>query len=121
MRWGILPPHFGMFIGKHVYDEVGLFDLSKGHVGTDAYWFLKLALNDTITYKVVPKHYINMAIGGTSTGSFRNILTAFINTGKTARELIYWNWVLIPIIKIIVKTPQFLLKKTHTVSRRITE
>jgi glycosyltransferase involved in cell wall biosynthesis len=111
MRWGILPPHFSMFIGKCIYDEVGLFDLSRGQVGTDSCWLLKLAQYDKISYKVVSKHYLNMAIGGTSTGSLRNIVTAFINVAKVARELNYWNWVLVPIIKIIVKIPQFSLIK----------
>jgi hypothetical protein len=48
-----------------------------------------------------------MEVGGTSTGSFMNILLAYKNISIEAKRMGLWNWPLIPLIKVISKLPQF--------------
>jgi glycosyltransferase involved in cell wall biosynthesis len=108
--WGIFPPHFSLFLSKKIYAEVGDFDLSKGTVGADSYWMLLMGKKN-YRIKVVKDLYLNMEQGGTSTGSFKNILIAFKNIAVTAKGLGYANWILIPIVKVLVKLPQFLMAR----------
>jgi glycosyltransferase len=110
IRWGVFPPHFSLFLSKNIYKEVGYFDLKKGTVGADSYWMLLLGKKN-YQIKVIPGLYLNMEQGGTSTGSLKNILIAFKNVAITAKGMGYTNWLLIPIIKVMVKLPQFLMAK----------
>ena len=108
IKWCIFPPHFSLFLSKRIYKEVGLFDLST--VGADSCWLLKFGLKN-YQIKVIPNQYLYMEIGGTSTGSLINILIGLINLARSAKELGYTNWYILPIIKIIVKIPQFIIAK----------
>lgn len=108
IKWSIFPPHFSLFLSKMIYDEIGLFDTSM--VGADSCWFLKFGLRE-YQIEVIPKHYLYMEIGGTSTGSLNNILIGLVNLARSAKELGYSNWYILPIIKVIVKIPQFIIPK----------
>lgn len=105
--WGILPPHFSLFLKKEIYNELGLFDLSKGNIGLDSKWLLKLLYLKRLNIKNLYKHAVIMEIGGISTGSLRNILKAYKNISLEAKNMGLWNWPLIPMVKIISKLPQF--------------
>lgn len=108
IRWGILPPHFSLFLKRELYDKVGLFNLSEGNLGLDSKWLLSLGKMDLINIPVLNGHSVLMELGGTSTGSFKNIWKANIKIAKEAKRLNYSNWMLIPLIKVISKLPQFL-------------
>ena len=43
IRWGLLPPHFSIFVSRELYDIAGSYDLRYGNVGGDSYWLIKLA------------------------------------------------------------------------------
>ena len=107
IKWGILPPHFSLFLRKNVYDELGLFNLSEGNIGLDSKWLLRLSCLDEIRIPIIYNHAVLMQVGGTSTGSLKNILIAYKNIAKEARRMGLWNWPLIPFIKIVSKLPQF--------------
>lgn len=110
IKWGILPPHFSLFLLRDLYYDIGLFDLSMGNVAADSCWLLKMGLKN-IDIKVLDKHYLYMEMGGTSTGSIKNILAAFVRNGMAAKKLGYWNWYIIPFTKVISKIPQYVAAK----------
>jgi glycosyltransferase len=110
IKWGLLPPHFSLFLNKDVYSKLGLFDISEGNIGLDSKWLLKLWKIDNLNIPILKGHSVLMELGGTSTGSIRNILIAYKKIALEARKLKYKNWFILPLIKILSKTPQFLIK-----------
>lgn len=110
IRWGILPPHFSLFLKKSVYDKLGLFDLNMGNIGLDSRWLLHLVQIDNLCIPVLKNYAVIMEIGGTSTGSLRNILIAFKKVAHEAKELGFKNWYILPIIKLVSKLPQYFIR-----------
>jgi glycosyltransferase involved in cell wall biosynthesis len=108
MKWGILPPHFSLFLKKELYELTGRFqiDYSK-NLALDAIWLLKLATLKNVKIYSLSQHTTMMGHGGTSTGSYRNILKAMVITSKGARDLGIKGWLFFPFIKVIRKIPQF--------------
>ena len=108
IRWGLLPPHFSIFLSRQLYEKVGLFDLRYGNVGGDSYWLMKLS-KYALNFKRIPGKYLIMSLGGTSTGSIKNIITANINVGRVSRQLGYGNWMVLPFKKMFSKIFQYRL------------
>lgn len=110
IKWGILPPHFSLFLHKSVYDEIGLFELTKEALGIDSRWLLNLYKIENLNIPVIKGRSTLMQLGGVSTVSLPNIIKGNINMMHEARKLGLWNWPFIPIIKLFSKIPQFFIK-----------
>ncbi|NOY50312.1 MAG: glycosyltransferase, partial [Chlorobi bacterium] len=110
IKWGILPPHFSLFLNKKVYGKIGLFDISKGNIGLDSLWLLQLTQCDNLNIQVLKGNVVLMELGGTSTGSLKNILIAYKKIALEAKSLNFKNWYLIPLIKVTSKLSQFIIK-----------
>tara|TARA_B110000908_G_C10178602_1_gene414488 strand:- start:376 stop:1119 length:744 start_codon:yes stop_codon:yes gene_type:complete len=106
IKWGILPPHFSLFLHKSVYEQLGLFELSKEALGIDSRWLLNLYKIKNLNIPVIKDRATLMQLGGVSTVSVPNILKGNINMMYEARQLGLWNWPLIPLIKLLSKIPQ---------------
>lgn len=108
-RLGILPPHFSLFLKRSVYDRVGLFDVDfSAGVAGDTEWLFRFGTLSPFP-EIVRVFGVAtvMEVGGTSTGSFRNILKGAQLTGAAARKHKYQWWFAIPVIKIFSKLRQF--------------
>ena len=109
IKWGILPPHFSLFLNRSVYEKLGLFDLKSGNIGLDSKWLLNLINIENLNIRILKNYSVIMELGGTSTGSLKNILIAYKNIALEAKQLGFSNWFILPLIKILSKTNQFLL------------
>ena len=67
IKWGILPPHFSLFLHKSVYEQLGLFELTKEALGIDSRWLLNLYKIENLNIPVVKNRYTIMQLGGVST------------------------------------------------------
>lgn len=110
IRWGILPPHFSLFLKKSIYQEIGNFELVEEKLGIDSRWLLNLLRIKNLNIKTIQERATLMQLGGVSTISIPNILKGNINAMKEARKMGLINWPLIPVVKIISKIPQYLFK-----------
>jgi len=110
MKWGIMPPHFSLFLKKQLYHEIGLFDFEKSYVASDTEWLLRLASKREVKIPVLDNHYVDMEYGGASTGSFIYVLNAIIVIGKAAKKHKIKQWPLTPIIKLGSKLLQLKVK-----------
>ena len=99
IRWGILPPHFSLFLHKSVYEQLGLFELTKESLGIDSRWLLNLYRIDNLNIPIVKDRATLMQLGGVSTVSIPNILKGNINMMYEAKKLGLWNWPFTPIVK----------------------
>jgi glycosyltransferase len=107
IKWGLMPPHFSLFLKKQLYDEIGLFDFSDTYVASDTEWLLRLAANKEIRIPIVKNHFVDMEYGGASTGSVKYIFKAFKVTLFSARKHNIKQWLFTPIIKVSSKIFQF--------------
>ena len=107
---GILPPHFSLFLKNSIYKKIGLFETNLETYGLDSIWLLNLIKIDKLNILNLRNRSTIMAIGGVSTGSFKNILKGNINLMNYARKIGLRNWLLIPFVKILSKLNQFLIK-----------
>lgn len=106
-RFGILPPHFSLFLSKELYGRVGLFDIDfSPNVAGDTEWLLRMGKFQP-SILTLPKHSTMMEVGGTSTGSFKNILKGVKLNAIAAKKHGYTLWFAIPFIKIFSKLGQF--------------
>ena len=108
IKWGILPPHFSLFLNRSVYEKLGLFDLKSGNIGLDSKWLLKLSTIENLNIPILKNYSVIMELGGTSTGSLKNIFIAYKNIALEAKQLGFSNWLILPLIKILSKLNQFL-------------
>lgn len=111
IKWGILPPHFSLFLHRSVYDKIGLFELTKEHLGIDSRWLLNLYKIKNLNIPVIKDRSTLMQLGGVSTVSVPNILKGNLNMMHEARRLGLLNWPFIPIVKMVSKIPQFFSNK----------
>jgi glycosyltransferase involved in cell wall biosynthesis len=107
IKWGILPPHFSLFLNRTVYDRIGVINLSEGKIGLDSLWLLQLTKLNDFNIRVCNDHAMTMEIGGESTRSFENIFRGYLNFTKKARRMNFKNWFIIGIIKTTSKMLQF--------------
>lgn len=108
MKWGILPPHFSLLLKRELYDLTGGFEIDYSkNLALDAIWLLKLATLKNVNIRSIAQHTTMMGYGGTSTGSYKNILKAMVITSQGARDLGIKGWLLFPFIKVLRKIPQF--------------
>jgi glycosyltransferase len=106
IKWGLMPPHFSLFLKKQLYDEIGLFDFSETYIASDTEWLLRLAAKKEIHIPVVNDHFVDMEYGGASTGSLKYILKAVKINGESARKHGIKQWPLTPWIKLFSKVFQ---------------
>lgn len=77
---GLMPPHLGLFLRKKLYEEVGLFEITKDKSkASDTKWLIDLALlKPKLSIPVINDVCIYMQNGGESTGSLKGIIEQFI-------------------------------------------
>jgi len=87
MRWGILPPHFSLFLRKELYDLVGAFQYKEyRNIACDVLWLMDLAiLKPELRIAVMPQHHLRMEYGGASTGSLTAVWNQFRVVHRYAR------------------------------------
>lgn len=111
IKWGLMPPHFSLFLKKQIYKQIGVFDFSETSIAADTEWLLRLATQKEVNIPVITNHFVDMEYGGTSTSSLKYILKAFTITASSARKYEIRQWLLTPIIKVSSKF--FQLKLHH--------
>lgn len=109
IKWGIMPPHFSLFLKKDIYKEIGYFDFEEDWIASDTEWILRLASLREIKIPVISNHFVDMEYGGESTGSISNILKAIRINSKSARKHKIRQWPLTPYIKVFSKLLQIKL------------
>lgn len=107
IKWGLMPPHFSLFLNKQLYDDIGLFDFSDTYIASDTEWLLRLASKKNIQIPIVNNHFVDMEYGGASTGSFKYIFKAFLVTLRAARRHNIKQWMFTPVVKVSSKIFQF--------------
>jgi len=96
IRWGILPPHFSLFLRRELYQLVGDFRYREHrNVACDILWLLDLAIKKPgVRIKVLPNHHLRMEYGGASTGSLNAVREQFLVVHRyaraNARHLRFW-------------------------------
>lgn len=106
IKWGLMPPHFSLFLKKQLYEETGLFDFKETYIASDTEWLLRLASKREVKIPVIKDHFVDMEYGGASTGSLKYILKAVKINGKSARKHGIKQWPLTPWIKLFSKVFQ---------------
>lgn len=109
IKWGIMPPHFSLFLKKTLYTEIGYFDFAETYIASDTEWLLRLASKKQINIPNIKNHFVDMGYGGESTGSLKYILKAIKINGKSARKYKIKQWPLTPFIKLFSKIFQIQL------------
>ena len=100
IKWGIMPPHFSLFLKRELYNEIGYFDFTETYIASDTEWLLRLASKRQIDIPFINNHYVDMEYGGASTGSLKYILEAIKIIGKAARKHKIKQWPITPFIKL---------------------
>jgi len=106
IKWGIMPPHFSLFLKKSLYEDIGYFDFEKTYVASDTEWLIRLASKRKINIPVLHDHFVFMESGGTSTCSIKYIVKALFVISSAARKHKVKQWPLTPIVKLFSKIPQ---------------
>lgn len=70
---GNVPPHPSLFLKKHVYIEVGYFNL-KYRLASDYEFMLRLFKKHSFTSKYINKYLVKMRLGGATNNSYKNII-----------------------------------------------
>jgi len=80
IKWGILPPHFSLFLKRGVYQSVGKFNFKESNnIACDIFWMLDMGIAlPELLIDVLKEHYLVMQYGGASTGSFRAVWMQFL-------------------------------------------
>jgi len=104
---GILPPHFSLFLRKDVYSVIGDFETSSsGDLSLDSLWLIKMGVMiENLKIHTNNEYWLNMALGGLSTGSVGVVLRQNLRLLELLRGKI-WKpkaWFLIPVIKVVSK------------------
>jgi len=108
--FGILPPHFSLFLRRELYSRVGGFEVSKnGDLSLDSLWLVKMGvLIRDLKIITNNRYWLNMALGGLSTGS---VGVVFRQNWRLLKLLKSRNWrpktwLLISPIKMLSKLRQ---------------
>lgn len=109
IKWGIMPPHFSLFLKKDLYNTYGYFDFKESYIASDTEWILRLASKKEINIPIAQNHFVDMEYGGASTGNLKYILNAIVIIGKAARKHKIKQWPATPIIKLFSKIFQLQL------------
>ncbi|MEE1884720.1 glycosyltransferase [Pedobacter flavus] len=79
IKWGIFPPHFSLFLKRHLYEKVGPFNYKLyNNIAGDTVWLLDLAVKvPDFKIDVLNAHHLKMEYGGASTGSKKAVIRQF--------------------------------------------
>lgn len=110
---GWMPAHPTFFVRRHLYDELGNFDL-EFKLQSD----FELTMRFMEIYRVnsvyIPKILVKMRTGGVSNNSFKNILKGNIEAYRACKKNHLSITPLFTIRKILSRLPQFFKKpKNH--------
>ena len=95
---GWMPPHPTFFVRRQVYEQYGAFDLQYP-IAADYELMLRLMLKHKISVKYLDRVMVEMAPGGTSTKSLKNIIKANLEVGRACRRHGLWQMFLVPVLK----------------------
>lgn len=104
--FGWMPPHPTFFVRKHVYDQLGGFDL-RYPISADYELMLRFILRHGIAVKYINRVLVNMAIGGNSNGSIKNIVNGNFEVFQAWQANNLSFGYLVPIMKPLQKILQF--------------
>ena len=82
-RWGLMPPHPGVFVRKTAYDRVGTYKLGY-KIAADFDFLIRLMLLDRCKFKIVNRIWVRMRTGGVSTSGLKSNM---ISTEEMKRSL----------------------------------
>jgi len=72
---GWMPPHPTFFVRRSVYETYGTFDLEFS-IAADYEFMLRILLDEAVSVGYIDSVLVEMAIGGESNGSVRNVMVA---------------------------------------------
>ena len=96
--WGLMPPHPTFYCKKKYYNKLGLYR-NDFKIAADYELMMRFLLTHNISFKYIPKIFVNMSLGGIST---KNIFSNL----KINKEVLYachLNGVKTNILKIYTK------------------
>lgn len=106
LGWGWMPPHPTLYMRRHVYEQLGLFDTSF-RIAADYDFILRALGQDRVVVRYIPEVLVKMRVGGASNRSLSNIvrksredLRALKRNGMGGLGALLW--------KNLSKLPQFL-------------
>lgn len=85
LRFGLMPPHPGVFVRRSVYERIGLFK-SGYKIAADFEWLTRLFLVDRANYQVVHKTWVRMREGGISTRGLKSNIISTIEMKRALQE-----------------------------------
>ena len=99
-KWyfGWMPPHPAFFVRKRVYEQYGTLDL-RYPIAADYELMLRLLLKNGISVRYLNRIMVNMAPGGTSTASVKNIIKGNLEVSRAWRNNRLRGGHLVPILK----------------------
>ena len=98
LYYGWLPPHMTFFVRRRVYERYGLFDL-RYPIAADFDFMLRLLHRHHVKVEYLQHVLVDMAPGGNSTKSVRNIVKASFEVSRACRDNgLRWSF-LVPILK----------------------
>jgi glycosyltransferase involved in cell wall biosynthesis len=103
------PAHPAFFVKKDVYDEFGGFDLSF-KLAADFDLMLRFMEKGQITNYYYDKAIIHMRLGGTTSGSIKNIYKQNIECYKAFKKYDLSVSIFYPLYRIMPKIKQFIIK-----------
>ena len=122
IKRGILPPHFSLFLKRHLYALVGAFKFKEyRNIACDVLWLLDLAiLKEDLRIEVMPQHHLRMEYGGASTGSLSAVWNQFRVVHRYARSQSHHLtcWFLYSPVRTLSKVFQFRVLPHWPHSRR---
>ena len=105
IQWGLLPPHFSLFLRKGLYEEVGEFDISIP-ISSDSEWLLRMSRVRHLRISIDRERFLMMEAGGVSNAGTQNIIRANADVARSWRRHGFINWWIVPAIKLASKVSQ---------------
>lgn len=108
-KWylGWMPPHPTFFVRKRVYERYGALDL-RYPIAADYELMLRLIFKAGISVRYLNRAVVNMAPGGTSNASLRNIVKANLEVARAWQDNGLRGGYLVPVLKPARKIVQML-------------
>jgi glycosyltransferase involved in cell wall biosynthesis len=103
---GWMPAHPTFFVRRHVYDELGNFDL-EFKIQSDFELTMRFLEIYQVNSVYIPKILVKMRTGGVSNNSFKNILQGNIEAYRACKKNQLSISPLFTIQKILSRLPQF--------------
>ena len=112
-RLGWRPPHPAFFVRGSVYKEYGLFNMDF-NIASDYDLQMRLLFKHRVDSVYLNRLLIYMAPGGMSNRSIGNVVKANWEVARAWRQNHLRGGELVPILKPLIKVPQFFRRPRHS-------